>query len=105
MDTTLKPKKLQHMPVTTEDIENSILLTEPSSEYIWIVLAKQTIMSNNHHLVNIRWSCNSSMDNWTQEDSNKLYKDTIQLVDRKRLHATRRSGSNGTTTCLNYNIL
>lgn len=69
MNTKLKPKNLQHMSVTTKGITTSVLLAAPSLEYIyiWIILAIQIIMSQNHHIVNIHWPCNSNMDNWTQE--------------------------------------
>ena len=105
MDVTLNTDQYQHHAVTKEHIGKSQLLKPPSSEFIWAILAKEVYTSINYHLVNIRWPCSTSMIEWTSKQSEKLYKDTIQLVDRDGLDATRKSGSNGTTTYLNYNIL
>ena len=88
----------KHKPSIKENITDSEVLHIPSNNYIWIVLAKRSATKSNCHLVNIRWPSNLSKDKWDNCLSRRLYNETIQLVSRNGLDATRKSGSYRPTT-------
>ena len=73
--------------------------------FISTVLAKQPPTPTNCNLVNIRWPPNLCSDKWNSSYAKEIFKEIVDLLSRDGLEAGRKSGSNGTTTYSNYNIL
>lgn len=105
IDEEVKTKDMKYKHPNNDTLKGSVVLEQPSSFGVWIIIAKTKHESTHAHLVNARWSSDLS-PSWRDDTKvQSFFRYALSKTPNAGLEVKRKGGSSGTTTYSNNNIL